>query len=155
MRGGGDLASRLLVFAIGNQLEAHQPIAAAQIQQAMREDRRAPGRVLHQLALCLRIDDLHPRDLFVLFWIDAHEQQVAVFAEAEEMTVDVQQRRAAQARFAPLHLAGGKFDAPQLGFLRVAAAGGVEVAVDVDRRVPVRLQRLVRGRCWASSQTTS
>ncbi len=73
----------------GNQLEADQTIAAAQIQQAMGENRRPPGRVLHQLALCFRIDDLHPRDLFVLFWIDSHEQQFAVFAEAEEVTVNV------------------------------------------------------------------
>ena len=43
----------------------------------------------------------------------------------------------------PFHVAGGQFDTPQFSVGVVAAAAPVNEAVDVDRRVPVALQRLV------------
>ena len=67
----------------------------------------------------------------------------AVFAEAHELAVDEQQRRAAHVRFAPHHLAGLPFDAAQLGLGGVVAARSVKIALVFDRRVPMKSHRLI------------
>ena len=62
------------------------------------------------------------------------------------MPVDIEERSESQARLAPGHLAGLPLDAPQLGSAGIPPARSIQVSLVVDRRVPVRLHRLVTAR---------
>src|SRR5262245_19000106 len=61
------------------------------------------------------------------------------------MPVREHKLRAGQARDAPRHFAGLQFDAAEFGLRRLPAAAAVNVAIDMDRRVPVAFQPFPTG----------
>ena len=126
-----------------------QVFATAHVEQPVRQDRRRPERVAaffrHQAGpqpwthRLVRRDDRHLRHLVELLRVDLQEAQDAVLGQADEVTVDHQQRRPRQILHAPENLPRGELDAAQLGVAVVPAAGAVQVAVNVDGRHPVAL----------------
>src|SRR5262245_25487840 len=137
-------------LSIRNQFQANQPVLAPQIYQAMRHDGCGPARIVqhrlpvaNQLLAQLGIREVDHCDLLEVLWIGFQQPELAVLAQAEEIAVCQQQGRAGHSRLAPDDFAGRPLDAAELGRVVVPAGAAVKVAVDIDRRIPVRLHRLV------------
>src|SRR5262249_21805901 len=135
-----------LLLRLRDQLQAHESAGAAHVQQSMRQDRRRPAGELEQrLALWIGLTgrarplQLDTRHLLVLLWVHLPTTQYTICAETDEVIIHEQKRSARQSGLPPLDLAGGQLDAAKLSFFRMTAAATIQVAADVDGRVPMTL----------------
>src|SRR5262249_54343213 len=104
--------TRSFFLLLGDQLQAHEPALAADVEQSVRQNRRRPARLLEQeltvvvgLTVGLGGAQRHGRHLVVLLGIDLQQAQLAVLAQADEVTIDQEQRRPCQSSLAPHYLA--------------------------------------------------
>ena len=91
----------------------------------MGQHRRVPRGVLHQ-----RVDRRH---LAVGLGGRLDHEQSAALGQDDQVTVDVEYRRAPEARLAPPDLAGGQLDRAQFGVAATLTTAPVQDAVVMDR----------------------
>ena len=81
--------AKLARLALLDQLDTDQFAFASQVHEAVRDDGGGPAGPSEQS----RLAEVPARDLLILLWVDLHQHQQAVFAQVEEVAVDLREVR--------------------------------------------------------------